>query len=472
MLSRNTNQLKSYTLLLVDMYYLKRIMIMPRLYFIAACVLALGSLPSAQAQTPDTLALSVHEAVERAQEQNYQVQTAAAETDAAQAGARQTLATFLPQVSVSENATSTTDPLNAFGFLLKQETVTQADFAPASLNDPDRIDNYTTQVTVQQPVLNLDGLFERRAATRQAQAAELGTQRTAEMVRFQVRRQYYGLVLAHERESVIAAALQAARSNQDRAEDLFDQGMITQADVLAARVRVLELEADQTEVQAAVEDASDQLRYLLGITEKTRIAPTDELPDPIDTPSQIDVQTVNAERSDMRALRLQRDAAEQRVKAARAAFLPTVNAQGGYQWNDTTPFGTKGQSWTVGISLQWNVFGGFKQIGGMQRAQANERASMLAVRDRRLQNEVDIEAALRALSTSRERIAQTQAVVEQARESFRLRSDRFEQGLESTTDLLQAEAQLAESRLAALQAQYGHATNRFRLELLTERSLR
>ena len=443
-----------------------------RLHIALACVLIWGSLPSAYAQESNTIKLSVDEAVERAQEQNYQVRTAEAESDGARAGARQTLATFLPQVSVSETATTTTDPLNTFGFLLKQEAVTQAAFAPEALNDPDRAENYATQITVQQPVLNVDGLFERRAATRQARAAELGTQRTAEVVRFRVRRQYFGLVLARERRSVIAAALEAARSNQSRAEDLLDQGMITQADVLAARVRVLELEADQTEAKAAVDDAADRLRYLLGIEEQTRITPTDALPDPLAPPEQIDVQEVNAERSDMRAMRLKRDAASQRLKAARAAFIPTVNAQGGYAWNDTTPFGTEGQSWTIGVSLQWNIFQGFQQIGGVQRARANERASDLAVRDQRLQNEVEIEAALRAMATSRERVAQTEAVVEQARESFRLRSDRFDQGLESTTDLLQAEAQLAESRLAALQAQYQHVTNRFRLELLTERSLR
>jgi outer membrane protein TolC len=445
---------------------------MKRLYLLALCALSVMLPAKAYAQSPDTLALSMQEAVQHAQEQNYQVRTAAAETDATRAGARQALSAFLPQVSVAENATATTDPLNAFGFLLKQETVTQADFAPEALNDPDRIDNYTTQVTIQQPVLNLEGLFARRAATRRAEAAALRTQRTARNVRFQVQTQYYRLVLTRERRSVIAAALQAARSNRDRAEDLLDQGMITQADVLAARVRVLELEADQTEVQAAVKDAADQLRYLLGMDEKTRITPTDDLPDPIETPVQVDVQAVNAERSDMRALRLRRNAAEQRVNAARAAFLPTVNAQGGYEWNDPTPFGTEASGWTVGISLTWNVFGGFRQIGGMQQARANERAAELAVRDQALQNEVEIEAAQRALATSRERIQQTRAVVEQARASYRLRSDRFDQGLESTSDLLQAEAQLAESRLAALQARYAHATNRFRLELLTERPLR
>lgn len=442
---------------------------LPLLAFYALAALLPGA---AYAQSPDTLALSAQEAVQHAQEHNYRVRTSAAETDAARAGARQALAAFLPQVSVAETATATTDPLNAFGFLLKQETVTQADFAPQGLNDPDRIENYTTRVTVQQPVLNLEGLFARRAATRQAEAAALGTQRTAQNVRFRVKTQYYRLVLARERTSVIATALQAARSTQARAEDLLDQGMITEADVLAARVRVLEREADQTDAQAAVEDAADQLRYLLGMDTNVRIAPTDDLSTPhVETPS-VDVRTVNATRSDMQALRLQRDAAAQRLNAARSALLPTVNAQGGYAWNDTTPFGTEAAGWTAGISLTWNVFGGLRQIGGVQRAQAKARAAELAVRDRALQNEVEIEAAQRALNASRERIGQTRAVVEQARASYRLRSDRFDQGLESTSDLLQAEAQLAESRLAALQARYAHATNRFRLELLTERPLR
>jgi len=123
------------------------------------------------------------------------------------------------------------------------------------------------------------------------------------------------------------------------------------------------------------------------------------------------------------------------------------------------------------VSLRWTIFGGLEQVGGVQQAQANRRVAELALRDRAVQNDVEIEAALRALRTSRERIAQTAAVVEQARASFRLRSDRFEQGLEGTTDLLNAETQRANSELAALQARYTHAVNRFRLELLTEQAL-
>ncbi|MES3629520.1 MAG: TolC family protein [Longimonas sp.] len=447
---------------------------MNRFYLLLASLMMMGS-SLTYAQAPQTLTLSVDDAVSRAQAQNYQLQQVQAGSDAARAEARQTLATFLPQLSVGEDATSTTDPLNAFGFQLKQSTVTEADFAPQELNDPDRIENFTTRVEVRQPIFNAEGIYERRAATRQARASQLETARTAEMVRFRVRSQYYGLVLARERRAVVNTALEAARSNASRAEDLLDQGMINQADLLEARVRVLELDADRTEAQAAVDDAVDQLRYLLGIDEQITIEPSDSLPHPQNNGSDkvpsINASAVNADRSDMQALRLQRDAAQQRVRAARAAFLPTLNAQGGYEWNDTVPFGTKGQSWTVGISLRWNVFSGFEQVGGIQRARANQRASELAVRDQALQNEVEINAALRALRTSRERVAQTGAMVEQARESFRLRSDRFEQGLESTTDLLNAEAQRANSQLAALQARYSYAMNRFRIELLTEQTL-
>lgn len=424
-----------------------------------------------QAQAPPSLRLSIAEALDRAREQNFQIRSAAADADAARAGKRQTLATFLPQLTVSEQGTATTDPVNAFSFKLKQEAFTQQDFALDALNNPDRVDNFTTKIEVRQPILNLDGIYQRRAAADQARAAKFGQQRTEAFVTFKVREGYYGLVLAQQRRAVIDSALTAARANRDQAQDLFDQGMVNRADLLAAEVRVLELESQRTDAQARVQNAADQLRYLLGLEKQVAIEPTDDLQEmvpPIDT---VDVGRVNQRRSDMRALRFQADAAEEQLRATRSAFLPKLNAFGGYEWNDEVPFGTRGDSWMAGASLSWNLFSGFKNAGAAQRAQADLRRTELAVRDQALQNEVQITAALRNLETSRQQLRQAEAAVEQARESLRIRSDRFEQGLEKTTDVLNAEVTLANKRLAYLKTLYDHNMNIYRLELLTERSL-
>jgi outer membrane protein TolC len=427
--------------------------------------------PDAPTRSADTLRLSLNEALERARSESFSVRNAQSQERAARAQKRQSLAVFLPQVTAAEDAATTTDPLNAFGFKLRQETVTQADFAPSSLNDPERIDNFTTRVQVDQPLVNLDGWFERRAATSAARAAAKQTNRTQHAVAFRVKKGYYGLVLARERLSVITTALEAARENARQAEALFDQGVITKADLLAARVRVLDLESQQTEATSRQQTASDQLRFLLGMSDRTHIRATDSLVQESAAVGDVTAESVNQRRSDMQALRLRADAAQEQVRAGWMAFVPKLNARGTYAWNDDTLFGTDATGYTVGASLTWNLFQGFKQVGRAQEAEADLQRAEIALEQQALQNQVEIAEAKRTLDASRQRLQQSRAAVEQAEESLRIRSDRYGEGLERTSDLLQAEATLAERRLAYLQALYQHNLTLYRLELLSEQRL-
>ena len=198
--------------------------------------------PSLRADTTAVLSLSVDDALRRAQSQSFPVRSAEAQRRAATARKRQSLGVFLPQVTAREQALFTTDPVNAFGSTLRQERFTQADFAIDALNTPDRVDLYGTQLQVQQPILNLDGLFERRAAADAARAAGYRAERTEAVVSFRVKKGYYGLLLAERQVGVIDSALAAARANRDQAQALFDEGIINRADRLAAEVRV-EIEA-------------------------------------------------------------------------------------------------------------------------------------------------------------------------------------------------------------------------------------
>ena len=66
---------------------------------------------------------------------------------------------FLPGIEASHTGVTTNDPLSSFGFKLKQEIVQQADFDPARLNDPGSNENFGTKIEIQQPLLNLDGIY-------------------------------------------------------------------------------------------------------------------------------------------------------------------------------------------------------------------------------------------------------------------------------------------------------------------------
>lgn len=423
------------------------------------------------ADTTAVLSLSLEEALERARDESFPVRRADAQREAARARRRQALGVFLPQVTARERGVATTDPVNAFGLTLKQERFTQQDFAIGALNNPDRVDHFASEIEVRQPILNLDGLFERRAASSAARAATEQGERTRAVVTFRVKEGYYGLLLAERRIGVIDSALSAARANLEQARALFEQGLIDKADRLAAEVRVSELESQRTEAVAARENAGDQLRFLIGVDESVRVAPTDTLARETVRLGDLSVRTVNQRRSDMQALRHRVDAARQTVQSRWLAFVPTLNAQGTAGWYDDAPLGTRGQSWTVGVSLSWSLFEGYQQVGQAQEAEADLQRAQVALQEQALRNEVEITAAQRDLEAARQRIEQARRAVEQAKESLRIRSDRYAEGMARTTDLLQAEATLAERRLAYLRALYDHNRAVYRLELLTEQSL-
>lgn len=426
---------------------------------------------SAVLAQPAPHSLSLDEALAQARQQNYTVRQAEADWHIARAEVHQSRAVFLPQASISEVATSTNDPLNAFGFKLKQEIVTQDDFDPTLLNDPGRIDHLATRFEVRQPVLNPDGLLQHRAARNQARAAASGMQRTRHTIDFQVKQRYFALVLARRSLAVIDSSLTAARANRDQACRFFDQGLITRADLLEADVRVLDLESKRTEADFAVHNASDALRYLLGLTDDVTLVPTDELAAPAAILSDIDAQQAVRSRSDMQALRFRMNAARQSLQASRLRFLPRLNVFGSYELSDRNLFGSNGDSWAVGAMLQWDLFSGFQQIGSVERARAEVQKSDIAYEDQTFKNLVEIDAARRSVEQTQQMLALAEAAVAQARENLRIRTDRFAQGLEKTTDVLNAEVMLANQRLTYLETLYRHNVNIFRLELLLEQPL-
>ena len=246
--------------------------------------------------------ISLDEALQQAASQNFTVRQAQADRQVALAQASQSQGVFLPRVSITHQALTTNDPLNAFGFKLKQESITQEDFNPLRLNDPNRLSHFSTQVHLSQPVFNPNSLFQRRAANRRADATQLQHTRTRAAVALQVKQAYYSLVLAERSLSVIDSALTVARINRTQTDYFFDQGLLTRADVLAAQVHLQNLQSKHTRAATAIQNAADQLRYLLGISEDVTLIPTDDLK-PIEINiAPVDFAQVNQTRSDMQAL--------------------------------------------------------------------------------------------------------------------------------------------------------------------------
>ncbi len=415
--------------------------------------------------------LSLTQALHLASLNNRDIAMAEAETNQRRADRLKSYSVFLPQITLSETYVTTNDPLNVFGLKLKQESVTQSDFNPSLLNNPDRLENFSTKVEVRQPLVNVDGLFGRSAAGYGLRATQLKQKRTAAAVAFQVKMSYFRLSLARQSLEVVDKALVAARAGKSQAENYYKEGLANKSDVLFADVRLLELQNRRLETESAIRTATDQLAFLTGLDPAMEIIPIDSFhTNPIDIVP-LEGESVNSSRSDMLAMKAGLDATRRLAGMAHSRFFPSLNAFGSYEWNDTRAFGHKGKNWMAGVMLKWDILTGFDQIGEIRKARSAVEHARLTYDQAAEKNRYDLKAAYRQLDISAKGMLIAGKAVQQAEENYRILTDRYNKGLDRITDWLAAEAALSQVRLQLLHSQFSYTAALFTIELLTEKSI-
>lgn len=363
----------------------------------------------------------------------------------ARADYRQTNSIFLPDITVSHTAYATTNPLMAFGTRLNQEILTQNDFNPLLLNDPNQIENYATRFVIQQPILNADGIYQRKAAKTRMKAMEFQTQRTQEFLDFEVEKAYMQLQLAYQGVAVLEKALAASNANLKLAKDNLKQGYLQKADVLAVEVRVTEVLNQLQSANSNVANASNYLSYLMDDSTYVVYQPIDSLQE-----NSVDLEnklSVSENRSDLRAMELASEAYNDMKQADKMSFLPRLNAFGSYELYDDQLFQAGASGYTFGAELSWNVFEGYKRFGKAQKSKITYEKSVLEYENYKSQSQLELNKANRMLADAKNKLKLTKLALEQSRESLRMRTNRFKEGLEKTADLLQTETQYAQKQL-------------------------
>ncbi len=414
----------------------------------------------------DTIAVYRDELIEKVTQANLSVRLAQKEAEIAVADYRQSHSLFLPSVQASHTLIYTNNPLMAFGTRLNQEILTQEDFNPDLLNNPDPIDNYATEIMVMQPLFNLDGIHEREAAKIKSEATLLQRQRTQEYAEFEAMKAYMQLQLGYEAIDVLKRAKQAAARGVKLVQDYYDQGMVRQSDVLLARVRMSEVENQLTEAEANVRDGSDYLALLIGEEGPEQIyLPVDRL---VDTPTVMPIaDSLSASRKDFLAMEMSVRGYAQMAQARKSSFLPRVNAFGSFQFYDDQLFGFDASGYLLGVSMSWKLFDGYKSIGRMQKAQAEHEKAQIANEQYVKQNRLEWDKSRRQLTVAEKQVALSKLAMEQSEEAYRITKDRFQEGLEKTTDYLLAETQYYSKTLEYRQAIFKYNLTTEYLKFLT-----
>ncbi|HNP32923.1 MAG TPA: TolC family protein [Flavobacterium sp.] len=414
----------------------------------------------------DTIAVSKKDILEKVSDKNLQIQLAQKNYQSAKADYQQSNALFLPNITANHTAISTTNPLMAFGSKLNQEILTASDFNPALLNDPAKTKNFATVISVQQPLLNADGLYERKAAYAKMQAYQLQTERTKEYMQLEVSKAYMQLQLAYKAVTVLTKAESTAKANLILINNYFKQGLVQKTDVLNVQIRVSDVSNQLQYAKSNIQNASDYLGFLLNEDYKNKIyKPSEELENTISV-TQVTTE-VSENRKDIQAMTLSTSAYQKMYLSSKMNFLPRLNAFGSYELYDQTLFGTRAKGYTVGAQLSWSVFDVYKSIGKMAKAKADFQKATIETEEYKKQSQLEVNKTNRQLLDSENKVKLSQLAFEQSQEAYRIRQNRFAQGLEKTTDLLQSETQMIQKELEHLQAVFEYNFTKQYLQFLT-----
>jgi outer membrane protein TolC len=426
-------------------------------------ILALLSVITIHAQ--NSVLISKEEIMNRVMEDNSSLKIAQKDIMAAEGDFRQTNAILLPNISVSHTGIATNNPLMAFGTKLNQQIVTQADFNPDLLNNPNQIEDYATRFEIQQPLLNFDGLYQRKAAKAKLTASEYQSGRTRDYLMLEVEKAYMQLQLAYKTVEVLEKTKEAAAENKRLADNSFKQGYLQKSDVLAVEVRLTEINNQLQYAKSNIYNASNYLSVMMNDSTYQVMIPVDSLKV---FPNDFTMENVSENRKDILAMESAKEAYYQMYRADKMSFLPKLNAFGSYELHDDQVFQGSANGYLFGAELRWDVLNGTKRFGKAHKSKAEFEKSKLELEQYKSQSQVELNKARRMLQDTKNNLELTSQALNQSREALRIRSNRFAQGLEKTTDLLLAETQYAQKQLEYYFTIFQHNSAVAYVEFLTK----
>ena len=316
------------------------------------------------------------------------------------------------------------------------------------------------RVTLTQPLLRgfgpnatyFDLTNSRRSVQGQERSYELSRQRLA----VDVTGAFYQIVKQRELLRVSRQSLMRSRGLREASEARMKVGLASKLDVFRAELQSSQTEDALVQSQAALETALEGFRLLLGLAPGDPVEPEAvSLPEDLSLdlePVDVLVQKALDARLDLRETRDRVHDAERAASLARQNLLPQLDVslaflQTGFGPTFSDSFRTPDRRLSLFLSTSYPIErSGDKATSAI--AALDLEASKRDLRQAELDVDADVRAATRTLERIRKSVELQRKGVEFAAQQHRLATLRYQRGLASNFDVIDAEGSLVSARTA------------------------
>ncbi len=398
-----------------------------------------GSVPAANLpEGPITLTLA--DTIKLALRWNLGPITADDAARAARAERIQALSALLPNISASASDTVTQVNLAAYGFQFK--TPPGLNFSIPSVVGPF---NYSSlQGSLSLSVFDGVRHGNWRAAKETERASVESARDTRELVVLAAGGAYLQTVATAARVASQQAQVNNAQSIYNRAVVRKEAGTNARIDVTRSLVEFQTAQQRLTSLEADLRKQKIALARIIGLPLDREL----QLADPLSFHAaalpdvSASVRRAIQHRADIRAAQAQAAAAEQQLAAARAERLPAVSLSGNYGVLGPNPTATHGVFAITG-SVNVPVWQGGRTRGDIQQAEATLHQRQAELADQRTKVEQDVRTSLIELQAAMGQVLVAESNRKYANETLGQARDRFNAGVATTLEVVQAQEQVA-----------------------------
>lgn len=411
-----------------------------------------------------TQPITFEEALELSFRNNPDLQVVLLELEQSEAALREAQAANFPTVSINgtiqgQNTTTTGEtelvPTPDGGFTFESSSSEELGVS------------YSTQLDVAYNVFSSGGRAASiEAAAEQVQIALLEVERRREELRLETANSYYDLQTAIESIRISQAFLEEAERNLQDTSLREEVGVGTRFDVLRAEVQVANARQDVVNSERDRQVAQRALARTLNVPPSLTITTV-----PVDIagswPLSLEESIVLAyqNRAELEQQLTLRDVNEALRRADLSVLGPQVDLFANYNISDFLNQDDRfSDNYTFGARVSWTLF-----EGGAARARARQRELEVEIAERTFEEtrntvRLGVENAFFNLQSNQTNIGTAQLAVTQAQEALDLAILRFDAGVGTQLEILDAQSELTDAEVNLVQAIVGYNRSLAELE--------
>jgi outer membrane protein TolC len=299
-------------------------------------------------------------------------------------------------------------------------------------------------------------IYATHIGNRMVDLAKVGKEETHAILQTEFIETYYALQLADEIQKVKEQTYQSLQQHYNHALKLEANGIITKAERLFAEVNRQEAKREWDAAKQEREVAHQALCSLLNMaSEEVNILPvsplfiSNELPD-----SLYFKNLISSTNYTIRRLRLEETIADNQLKIHKSAYLPTIALVGKQTlYAHNLPSNLMPRT-MVGIAFTWNLFDGLNREADIRVARlAKESVSLEKEKTENTLN-VLVQKLYSELQEAKDEVSTLQTTIAMSEELLRIRRKSFDEGMATSTEVVDAEVMLSKVKIAMLLAMY------------------